>query len=115
MFKKLAILVLFPIVFASCAAIHSGNMASSASLSSANFSYVAKNIYGKSTCSYFLGFGGLKRESLVRDAKKAMLDGHPLMDNQAIANLTVSFKKSFYLGVIIYVDCLVSADIVEFK
>jgi hypothetical protein len=45
-----------------------------------------------------------------------MLAENPLKDNQTLANLTVNFKKSLYLGLIYStVKCTVTADIVEFK
>ena len=57
-----------------CMAIHSGIMNNSASLSSANFSYVKRGIYGSSKVEYFLGIGGLDRTSLVIAAKEDMLN-----------------------------------------
>lgn len=113
--KKFILILIVSVSVMGCTAMHSGYMANSTALSSANFTYKSKNISGKASCTYILGIGGLNRDNLIRDAKKAMLEANPLMDNQAIANLTVSFKKSFYLGLIIYVDCVISGDIVEFK
>ena len=99
----------------SCVAIHSGYMANSASLSSANFIYIRKYIEGQATASYVFGIGGLDRETLVSDAKEKMLKICPLGDNEALVNLTVNFKSSYYLGyVFIQVTCTVTADVVEF-
>jgi len=101
---------------ASCSAVHSGQMENSASLSSANFSYAKQNIAGKSQANYILGIGGLAKETLVNEAKLKMLAENPLKANQTLANITVNFKKSFYLGLIYStVKCTVTADIVEFK
>jgi hypothetical protein len=52
----------------------------------------------------------------VDDAQKRMILSNPLKKNQAIANLTVNFKKTYiYFGVITTVKCVVTADIVEFE
>lgn len=104
------------IFISSCAAVHSGYMSNSAALSSANFSYVKQNIKGKATATYVLGIGGLAKETLVDNAKQQMLASTPLKSNQTLANLTVNFKSSFYLGVLFRtVTCTVTADVVEFK
>lgn len=90
-------------------------MQSSAALSSANFSYVT-NVKGESSATYVFGIGGLNKETLVDDAQKRMILSNPLKKNQAIANLTVNFKKTYiYFGVITIVKCVVTADIVEFE
>lgn len=99
-----------------CAAIHDGYMANSASLSSNNFSYVKMNVQGTSTATYVLGIGGLAKETLVNDAKQQLLASNPLKSNQTLANLTVNYKNSRYLGVLFMtVKCTVTADVVEFK
>ncbi len=103
------------IFISSCAAFHSGYMTNSAALSSANFSYVKQNIKGQSTATYVLGIGGLEKVTLVDNAKQQMLATNPLKSNQALANLTVNFKYSFYFGVFSSVNCTVTADVVEFK
>ena len=118
--KKVMLKSIFAITIAifisSCAAFHSGYMSNSAALSSANFSYVKQNIKGKATATYVLGIGGLAKETLVDNAKQQMLASNPLKSNQTFANLTVNFKSSFYLGVLIRtVKCTVTADVVEFK
>ena len=101
--------------FASCTAIHSGYMNNSAALSQANFSYVQRNVEGVSTATYFLGIGGLAKETLVNSAKLNLMDEALLKDNQAFVNSTVNFKQSVYLGLLITVRCTVTADVVEFK
>ncbi|GAB3541454.1 hypothetical protein GCM10027443_40750 [Pontibacter brevis] len=91
-------------------------MASSASLNSANFAYAKQNIKGESTATYVFGIGGMAKESLVANAKQQMLASNPLSANQALANLTVSYKSSFYLGLLYRtVTCTVTADVVEFN
>ena len=102
--------------FASCAGYHSGYMSDSAALSSPNFSYVSQNIQGESQATYIIGIGGIERKTLVDSAKKQMLEGNPLKSNQALVNLTVNFKSSYYLGFLVMTQkCIITADIVEFK
>ena len=117
--KKVILKSIFAISIAifitGCAANHGGYMANSAFLSANNFSYVKMNVQGTSTASYVLGIGGLGKETLVNDAKQQMLARSPLKSNQTLANLTVNWKNSHYLGLVIIVKCTVTADIVEFK
>lgn len=103
------------VLLTSCAAGLSGSMSDSASLSSKNFTYTQKNVQGMSQATYVLGFGGMKREAIVNEAKQIMLANNPLRNNQAIANLAVDFKYSSFLGIVNTVKCYVSADIVEFN
>jgi hypothetical protein len=112
---KISVTLFFTLLLTSCAAYHSGYMASSVSLSSANFSYVKLNVKGKSTATYILGIGGLGKETLVNSAKEQMLSENKLKNNQGLSNLTVNFKNSNILGILSKVTCTVTADIVEFK
>ncbi len=109
------IAVIIAVLVSSCSATHSGYMANSAALSSANFSYLKQNINGQATATYVLGIGGLAKATLVDNAKQRMLENNPLKSNQTFANLTVNFKNSYYLGLFAKVKCTVTADIVEFK
>lgn len=113
-FKSVSILSL-SFLLTSCAAGLSGNMSGSASLNSANFSYAQKNVQGQSKATYILGIGGMNREAIVNEAKERMMENTPLKDNQALANLSVDFKRSSFFGIVNTVKCYVSADIVEFK
>ncbi len=111
---KSIIAISFAFLISSCA-LHTGYMSNSASLSSANFSYVKQNIQGVSTATYFFGIGGFAKETLVNDAKSMMINSSPLKSNQTFANITVNFKSCFYFGIVSTVTCTVTADIVEFK
>jgi hypothetical protein len=102
-------------VLTGCFATHMGNMSGSSSLDSPNFMYKKQNITGDATATYVLGIGGEARQTLILDAKKNMLNGSPLLKNQALANVAVSYKTTYYLGfIVVVVKCTVSADIVEF-
>lgn len=95
-------------------AMHMGYMNNSASLSQANFNYVNQSISGTSTTVQVFGIGGLEKEAVIEEAKQAMLKDHPLQPNQALANITVNWKRAFYV-VVIETKCTVTADVVEFK
>lgn len=112
---KSAFIVSLSLLLTSCAAGLSGTMSGSAALNSANFSYSQKNVQGESKATYVFGIGGMNREAIVNEAKEKMLENTPLKDNQALANLSVDFKYSSFLGIVNTVKCYVSADIVEFK
>lgn len=109
--------LLFPIVvvlfvFYGCA-VHNGYMNNSASLSQANFSYVNTNISGTASTLNVIGFGGLRKQAIVAEAKENMLKENPLKPNQALTNITVNWKMGFYL-IAIMNTCTVTADVVEF-
>ena len=108
---KLLVIGLGLIIFTSCA-FHGGNINNSASLSQANFSYVHMGISGGASTKKFLGIGGFDREAIVAEAKKDMLRNYPLKSNQALVNITISWKD----GYIFFVKnkCTVTADVVEF-
>ena len=106
--------VLLSFLLTGCFATHSGYLNNSASLSQANFKYVKRSITGESIATTVLGIGGLGRENMVAEAKSDMLRGINLKPNQTIANSTVSWKNSFYLGLFITNKCTVTADVIEF-
>lgn len=114
-FLKSVFILSITFLLTSCAAGLSGSMSDSAALSSNNFTYAQKNIQGMSQATYVFGFGGLKREAIVNEAKQIMLANNSLRNNQALANLAVDFKYSSFLGIVNTVKCYVSADIVEFQ
>jgi len=107
--------VLFTVSFllTSCA-FHQGIMENSASLGSANFSYIKQTVQGDASATYILGIGGLGKHTLVDEAKQRMVASSPLKNNQALANITVNFKTTYAI-VFVKVKCTVTADIVEFK
>lgn len=97
--------------------MHTGNFQNSTSLNRNNFRYVKKNVVGISGSAYFLGLGGGVGEAggLLRNARADLMQQVNLKDNQALANVTVDIKTTFFLtGVFIGVECVYSADIIEF-
>jgi hypothetical protein len=116
--KTLLCLFIATLLISGCAATHTGNILNSTSLSSPNFTYVKRNLQGKSTATYFFGIGGLKRQALVEDAKQDLLfteSGSVLGDNQALANVTINFKNAYLVfGLYVRVTCTIGADVVQF-
>jgi transposase InsO family protein len=109
-------LVFFTVlVLNGCASLHRGEIEKSASLITGNFVYVKQNQEGRAAVDYVFGFGGYKTESLVHDAKKDLLKNAQLGPNQAFANMTVTYKTTFSYLVWVKHECLITADVVEFK
>jgi hypothetical protein len=109
-FKNIC-MVLAAIFFSSCA-IHVGTITGDASISTNNFKMIGM-AEGTATTTKIFGIGGLKKNSLVNDAKKDLLQNNPLKEGQALANVTLDFKNSY----ILFVNkqkATVSADVVEF-
>ena len=109
-----AAMTLFVISLLSSCAMHQGYMVNSAALGSNNFTYVEKDVTGTAMATYVFGLGGLSKMAIVDVAKKDLLYANPLKDNQALVNLTVSWKNTFVFFVTTN-RCTVTADIVEFK
>lgn len=112
-----SISVIFLIAFLSGCSVHQGYIVNSTSLSSNNFKYVHKDLKGTVAVTYFLGLGGgagPDKQAIMELAKKDLLAETPLEDNQALANLTVSWKKTFVLPLIVTSRCTITADVVEF-
>ena len=110
-----SVITLFVICLLSSCAMHQGYMLNSASLGSNNFTYVKKDVKGTAMVAYVFGIGGNDRMAIVNVAKKDLLFANPLKDNQALVNLTVSWKNTFVLPFAITNRCTLTADIVEFK
>lgn len=100
------------ILFSNCAN-HSGYMQSSASLNSNNFKYIKRDVQGTASTLYVLGIGGLHKTALVNEAKKELLKNFQLQDNQALVDITVNWKQTYFL-VVMTNRCTVTASIVEF-
>lgn len=111
--QRLIIIIVSKFLIASCA-FHNGHMTDSASLGSNNFRYVKTHLEGYEKETEVLGIGGLGKQALVNEAKKDMLMGNELLPNQALANVTVSWKTSFFVF-FSTTKCTVTADIVEFS
>jgi hypothetical protein len=105
-------LIISLFVFNSCA-YHSGVITSSASLTNANFQVVELAI-GKAQTTHVFGIGGLKSDAIVFEAKQDLLRKYPLKRGQVLANISVDFKRSFYL-IVMFTEATITADIVDFS
>lgn len=102
-------------ILTGCITTQIGNITGSASLNAPNFTYNKQNIFGEATTTYVLSIGSESRQSLIMEAKKNMLKRNPLQKNQALANVSVSYRTTHFIGFLMTtVNCTVSADVVEF-
>tara|TARA_B110000046_G_scaffold101220_1_gene108722 strand:+ start:258 stop:536 length:279 start_codon:yes stop_codon:yes gene_type:complete len=90
-------------------------MGNSVALSKANFEYVKRNLTGTSNAGYVLFIGGFEKDALVNEAKENLISslGRPLKNNEVLINLTVDWKKTFFL-IFMENKCTITADIVVF-
>jgi hypothetical protein len=112
--NSIKILAILLVTLLSGCAAHNGYMQSSASLDESNFSYIKKDAQGTAKATYILGIGGLSKKALVNTAKQRLLETNSLKDSQALANITVNWRMTFFL-IGFSNRCTVTADIVEFK
>jgi hypothetical protein len=101
------------ILLLSACAIHTGNTSSNAAVTDENFR-IMDLVYGQAQTTQVFGFGGLKPDALVLDAKREMYRNHPLEAGQMFANITVDYKRSFYL-IVVTTMVTVSADVIQFN
>ena len=111
MLRKL-LLFIIPALFLSSCANHSGMMTGNAHLKDKNFKVVGL-AYGSDYTTKVLGIGGLNKDALVLNAKKNLYSNFPLKEGQALANVTVDFKKEWLIFVM-KTKVIVSAEIVDF-
>lgn len=107
------LITLFSTIVLSSCAFHSGNMTGNASLNTRNFE-IKTIVIGTAKTSHVLGIGGLKKQALVYEAKKDLYRSYPLSEGEAFANISVDFKRSYFLIVNTTV-ATITADVVEFK
>lgn len=99
-------------LLSSCAT-HHGFLSSNAVLINNDFKIIGLGI-GESESLKVLGFGGLKKDALVFDAKNDLYKKVELKQGQALTNITVDFKQEFYF---IYskTKVIVTGEIVDFN
>jgi hypothetical protein len=69
---------------------------------------------GEASTVLVFGIGGLSKDALVLEAKKDMYRNYPLQEGQIYANITVDYKRGFYIFVV-ETTVTVSADIIQFS
>ncbi len=97
-----------------CIALHRGDFVSSVQLSSNNFHYVARGVTGKVRMYYFPPFGGMLTDAMVAEAKDELMKKGKLSAKQSLANVSVDLKSAVWI-IFGIVDCVVTADIIEFN
>jgi len=102
----------FVLLLNSCA-FHSGVMTGNAALSDANFKVVDYAIGTSETFKVF-GLGGVATDALVLEAKRNLYENHPLKEGQALANVSVDSKNSYFI-IVSKKKILISADIIDFN
>ena len=115
--KKIALLLLFTVLFTSCAATFQGYTTNSTvvNLEKNNFE-VTDRVSASSTATYILGFGGNKKNGLISEAKaKLSKDAKLIGKSKALANEVVEVKSQIIFGIMIKYSVTVTADVVEFK
>ena len=86
--------IVFGLFLSSCA-FHGGMMTGNANLSGGDFEIVSIES-GMAKTTHVFGIGGLDHQALVFEAKKNLYKSCPLKKGQALANVTVDFKRSYY-------------------
>jgi hypothetical protein len=98
--------------FSSCIVIHSGNT-SSGPLLSVKDQYV-DIAEGRAKAIFVLGFGNLKNDRLVLNARKDMYSKRHLVPQEYYANLTTDISRKYILGTFIQLTRVtVSADVLK--
>ena len=107
--KKLLIPLSFILLLSSCA-MHQGMISSSSLNRNVMYEDIA---YGVSQTNKVFGFGGLSKDALVLEAKRELINNRPLKENEAYANFTVDYKRSFF-PFYNQTKATMSADVVRF-
>ena len=113
----IALVAFVAISFTGCLATHSGMLLNQTNvqLTQNNFSYVAQNQTGDASITYFLGFGGMSKKSLLFEAVEELKASRKLEAGQAWVNQTVTYKTAYQLGIIVTTTCVVTADVIQFN
>lgn len=107
------VFILFIVLFSSSCAMHNGLISSNAVLVDNQFKIVGLAI-GEAESTKILGFGGFKQEAMVFAAKRDLYQHVDLQNGQALTNITVDFKREFYLFAS-KTKVTVTAEIVDFN
>ena len=111
--KQFILLSTIVFTLSSCMTLHSGYLSPiSQNINESDFRYI-KTVYGESSAHYFLGFGGGKKEGLIRLAKEDLRNRHQLQDGQAFINFTVDDQFSTMFGLISQKTIIISADLID--
>ena len=108
--KKLLLILITVTFLTSCVVTHMGTISSSSTGRNVKYEDVA---FGVSQTNKFLGLGGVSKDALVLEAKRALIMNRALKPNEEYVNFTVDFKNTYWP---FYVQNKVtlSADVVRF-
>lgn len=107
---KVILIIAISVLITSCGAIHNGAISSS----SINRNVVYDDIaMGVSKTYKVLGIGGMSRNTLIMEAKCNMIWNRPLSKNEEYANITIDFKRSYFL-IFTQTRVTIIADVVRF-
>lgn len=90
--KKLLFFFSASLLITSCA-VHQGAITSTDVRPGVRYEDIA---IGVTHSKKIFGFGGLKQDALVLDAKRELQKNRPLKPNETYANFTVDFKESYW-------------------
>lgn len=110
---KQTILILTLVLLLTSCATHSGIMSGNASISDANFN-ISGFAVGTSKTSHVFGIGGLAKDALILEAKRNLYTNYPLKKGQALANVTVDIKRSFF-PFVATTKATITADVIDFN
>lgn len=84
-----------------------------------DFFYVDYSVKGSATAEYTWVGGGHVRDGLVADAKRNLMNRHPLGPNQSYVNMsidisTTSYTAFFFFNSRVELTATVSADVIQF-
>ncbi|MBN2681822.1 MAG: hypothetical protein JXR58_04900 [Bacteroidales bacterium] len=100
-------------VFLNSCAMHNGVLSSNAVFADKNFKVIGIGI-GESQSIKILGFGGLKKNALVFEAKDDLYKKTCLKQGQILTNITLDYKHEFYI-VFSKTKVTISGEIVDFN
>lgn len=103
--------IVFSLFLSSCA-FHGGMMTGNANLSGGDFEIISIES-GMAKTTQVFGIGGLDKQALVYEAKKSLYRSHPLKKGQAYANVTVDFKRSYFI-IVATTIVTITADLVQY-
>lgn len=110
---KQSFLSLLSILVLSSCAVHSGMMTGNASIANSDFQIIGLAV-GQASTTQIFGIGGLKKDALTLEAKRNLYENNPLKHGQALANVTVDYKRS-YFPFVSKTEAIVSGEIIDFN
>jgi hypothetical protein len=115
--KNFILLLSLGFLFTSCAASFTGatTTGTSVNLEQNNFE-VLSTVSGSATVTYVFGFGGNKKDAVIKEARAVMLRNANLIGGpKAIANEVIDIKTQMLFGIVTKYTVTLTANIIEFQ